>query len=203
MHTCVDDKVCLIFKATLMPGNPITSKNLAWIREHSAVRAVAPLSTFNVEFGALQPDPRDGVLTVLIPVRMLGVAVAREVARYPGAVEMMKNHERKHMETWDDAMGPFLEGWGNLLEEQIHPPERPYASLVHRILIRQVPRLRDCLNRSTQAWDRQDWPQLHRALQRVGVPPDFCMTTGDVQIVLGDAAIGVEQGAYVGAGIGQ
>ncbi len=138
-------------------------------------RAVRSLAAIETSLYSPQVAPgRGGMINATLRMRIARVNVAQEVVQYPGAVRMILNHERGHLTSWDETIVPFLRRLGTNLETMIGSGTGvPTVQGVSSMLQQELPRLSDCLVDAAHAWDRSDWPQLRRAMVRVGVPADL------------------------------
>ena len=177
-HSCMNDKVLLTFESVPRATSANTTQNLQTIRD-SVESWGRALEVFSYpEVGTCLPrisSNRSGVIVVAYRYDVLRIQVAQELTRYPAAIPMILRHERAHAVAWEDAALLLFQRWGQLLAGQIRGT--PNLPAVWDALRGLRPRLPECLNNSEKSWDHEDWPSLHHALLRVGVPLDLVQSS--------------------------
>lgn len=179
---CCDGKVSLIFTASMAGGLLNTSKNLEWIRSQYNNQGLARnLEVFScIDRQFVTPGfrrERGGVIAVPFGLVLRRVYVAQELLKYPTkreAFAIILDHERQHVDKWNEVMESTLQAMGRVLESQI--TGEPTADRIAPILTQFWPRVNDGIYGSEDDWDRAEWRGIHRDLENLDIPPVIDMS---------------------------
>lgn len=177
VQSCCRNKVLLSYEGVWAAATN-TTHDLRWVRAraNAVARQQKAFSTPGARISTPVRESR-GVINVEIRLFIFLVNICRELAANRAAIRMLMNHERSHLAPLEDAMRTYLGRLGTDLDGRFSNPAPTLQAIHDDIQGRRDP-IFDAMAGSIEAFDREDWPALHRALLRVDVPATLRTSLG-------------------------
>ncbi len=171
MHTCVGDKVAIIWEANMVSRKASTSHNLHWILDNSAgFRAIRPMSTARYVWDERVREV-NGIINVEMGIRIPDVFAASELAQYDGAVTMCFNFERGILRFLENSIMALIRSMAAALEVNRNVAQTCNLQTVSGAMVQISPTVHGFVRRKISDYNLGEMQGLKDALEnRLAVP---------------------------------